>query len=432
MSFTAKILVAMAAGIATGVLFSTFSVELEPVQFLLDDVLYALGQIFVALLQMVVVPLVLVSLVCGVTSLGDVRALGRLGTKTLALYLATTLIAVMISLLVASLLVPGAGFELAGEVAYEARPAPRLGDVFVNMFPRNPVRALADGEMLQIIVFALFLGFAISLAGEKGERVSRFFSDLNDVIMRMVLLVIRTAPVGVFALVTVTFATQGIDVFRPLAGYFIAVVIGLLLHFVLVYSALVRLAGLSAIRFFGKMRAVFAFAFSTSSSGATIPLTLETLEKRLGVKNSVAAFTVPLGATINMDGTAIMQGTATVFIANVYGIDLTLADYVMVIITATLASIGTAAVPGAGLIMLTMVLSQVGLPTEGIALIIGVDRLLDMLRTVVNVTGDAAVTCYVARSEGALDISIYDDPRASLDEPLIGRRIPQHRTEGQT
>jgi Na+/H+-dicarboxylate symporter len=392
---------------------------------LVDGVFYAVGQIFINLLQMMVVPLVLVSLVCGVTALGDVRALGRLGLKTLGLYLLTTCVAIVIALTLATLMAPGSGFDLAGEIAYESRPPPPLVDVFIGMFPANPIRALADGQMLQIIVFALFLGFSLTFAGEAGQRVSRFFSDLNEVIMRMVLLVIRTAPLGVFALIARTFATQGLEIFIPLARYFVAVVVALLLHLLLTYTGLLRIAGLSIPRFFAKMRTVMTFAFSTSSSSATIPLTLNTLERRLGVKSSIAAFTVPLGATINMDGTAIMQGVATVFIANVYGVDLTLVDYLSVVLTAVLASIGTAAVPGAGLIMLAMVLAQVGLPVEGIGLIIGVDRLLDMLRTAVNVSGDAAVTCLVARSEGALDDTVYADPNVTLDEE--GVRHAQQR-----
>jgi Na+/H+-dicarboxylate symporter len=291
------------------------------------------------------------------------------------------------------------------------------------MFPTNPVRALAEGQMLQIIVFALLLGFAISVAGEAGKRVAAIFSDLDVIIMRLVLIVIKTAPLGVFALLTQTFASQGIAAFRPLAGYFIAVVLALVLHVLVTYFGLLKLAGLGARRFFGKMRSVMTFAFSTSSSNATIPVTLETLEYSLGVRNAIASFTVPLGATINMDGTAIMQGVATVFIANVYGVDLHVTDYLVVIVTATLASIGTAAVPSAGLIMLAMVLTQVGLPVEGIALIIGIDRLLDMMRTAVNVTGDSVVTCVVARTEGELDLDTFNDPdaapqAASMTEPL--------------
>jgi len=414
MSFTQKILVAMAAGILLGVGFSTFGDALQPVTgFLVDGVFNVIGRIFIALLQMMVVPLVLVSLVCGVTSIGNVRTMGRVGAKTLALYLVTTAVAVMIALAVATLLGPGKGFELAGEVAYEPRPAPPLADVIVGMFPTNPVRALAEGQMLQIIVFALFLGFAISVAGDAGKRVAAIFADLDVIIMRLVLIVIKTAPIGVFALLTQTFANQGLAVFKPLAGYFVGVVLALLLHTGITYLSLLKLAGLGVRMFFGKMRAVMTFAFSTSSSNATIPVTLETLEYSLGVRNSIAAFTVPLGATINMDGTAIMQGVATVFIANVYGVDLSMTDYLVVIVTATLASIGTAAVPSAGLIMLAMVLTQVGLPVEGIALIIGIDRLLDMLRTAVNVTGDSVITCVVARTEGELDLATFNDPAAA-------------------
>jgi DAACS family dicarboxylate/amino acid:cation (Na+ or H+) symporter len=245
--------------------------------------------------------------------------------------------------------------------------------------------------------------------------VLNFFTDLNEVIMKMILLIIKLAPIGLFTLIARTFANQGIDIFLPLAGYFLVVALALLVHLAVTYSLLLRAAGLSPIKFLGQMRAPMSFAFSTSSSSATIPVTLNTLETRLGVQNSVASFTVPLGATINMDGTAIMQGAATVFIANVYGIDLALGDFITVILTATLASIGTAAVPSAGLIMLAMVLGQVGLPVEGIALIIGIDRILDMMRTAGNVAGDGAVTCFVARTEDAMDVAIFNDPHGVLD-----------------
>ncbi len=416
MSFTQKILIAMAAGIVVGVTFSMVGAPLQPVNdVLVDGLLDAIGRIFVALLQMMVVPLVLVSIVCGVASLGDLRALGRVGVKTLGLYLLTTAIALVLALTLARVVSPGQGFDLAGEVAYQSQPPPPLTEVFVNMFPANPVRALAEGQMLQIIFFALLLGFAITRAGEAGRRIGAIFSDLNAVIMKMVSLVIRTAPLGVFALITTTFAAQGLELFRPLAGYAIVVAVSLLLHVCLTYTAVLRLARLSPIAFLTKMRAVMTFAFSTASSSATIPLTLGTVKKRLGVGNSVASFTVPLGATINMDGTAIMQGVATVFIANVYGVDLVLADYLTVVLIATLASIGTAAVPSAGLIMLAMVLGQVDLPVEGIALIIGIDRLLDMMRTAVNVCGDGAVTCLVARTERALDLATFNDPDAVMD-----------------
>ena len=264
--------------------------------------------------------------------------------------------------------------------------------------------------MLQIIVFALLFGVAVTMAGERGRHVLNFFNDLNAVIMHMVDLVMALAPLGVFALIARTFATQGLDVFRPMLGYFLVVLAALLLHAFGTFSLLLRVfARMSPLRFFAKMRPVMAFAFSTASSSATIPVNMKTVEGRLGVGNSVASFTVPLGATINMDGTAIMQGVATVFIANVYGINLGMGDFLMVIVTATLASVGTAGVPGVGLIMLAMVLKQVGLPVEGVALIIGVDRLLDMVRTAVNVTGDAVASCVMARSENALDMDVFLD-----------------------
>jgi Na+/H+-dicarboxylate symporter len=413
-SFTQKILLGMAAGILVGAALASFGAEVPALnRFLVDGVFHVLGAIFVAVLQMMVVPLVLVSLVCGVTALGDLSALGRLGAKTLALYLATTAVAIVLALALAHAIAPGEGFELAGNVTYHASEAPPLSDVLINMVPINPVRALAEGQMLQIIVFALLFGFAVTLAGERGRHVVNLFTDLNEVILKMVFVVIKMAPIGVFALVASTFATQGLEIFKPLAGYFGAVVLALVLHVGLTYSVLLRLAGLNPLTFLMKMRTPMTFAFSTSSSSATIPVTLNTLETRLGVQNSVAAFTIPLGATINMDGTAIMQGVATVFVANVYGVELHLYDYLTVILTATLASIGTAAVPSAGLIMLAMVLRQVGLPVEGIGLIIGIDRLLDMLRTAVNVTGDAAVTCAVAHSEGALALGTFDDRGAA-------------------
>lgn len=416
MSFTQKILIAMAAGIVVGVTFSVVGAPLQAVSdVLVDGLLDAVGRIFVVLLQMMVVPLVLVSIVCGVASLGGLGALGRVGVKTIGLFLVTTAIALVIALTLAILVSPGEGFALAGDVDYTTQTPPPLSDVFVNMFPANPVRALADGQMLQIIVFALLLGFAINLSGEAGRRVGAVFSDLNEVIMKLVTIVIRTAPIGVFALVATTFAAQGLDLFRPLAGYAMVLVLGLLLHVGLTYTLVLRLARLSSIGFLTKMRAVLMFAFSTASSGATLPLTLATVRKRLGVGDSVASFSVPLGATINMDGTAIMLGVATVFISNVYGIDLSVGDYLAVVLTATLASIGTAAVPSAGLIMIALVLGQVGLPVEGIALIIGIDRLLDMLRTAVNVCGDGAVSCFVARSEGVLDYATFNDPDAALD-----------------
>ncbi len=426
MSFTQRILLGMLAGIVVGVAVNGLAGDSTAVQTLLIDGLFrVVGTIFVALLQLMVVPLVLVSLVCGVTALGDPRTLGRVGGKTLGLYLITTAIAIVLALSFAMLISPGEGFVISDQdIVYDGNDPPPFADVLINMVPQNPVRAMVEGQMLQIIVFALLFGFSITLAGERGKHVINFFTDLNEVIMQMIFLIIKLAPIGVFALLARTFANEGLALIVPLAGYFGTVVVALLLQLFVTYSLLLRTFGLSPMRFLMQMRAPMSFAFSMSSSSATIPVTLNTLETRLGVQNSIASFTVPLGATINMDGTAIMQGVATVFIANVYGIDLHLTDFLTVVLTATLASIGTAAVPSAGLIMLAMVLGQIGLPVEGIALIIGIDRLLDMLRTAVNVAGDGAVTCVVAQSEGALDRQVFADPEGMLS--AAERRAAPH------
>ena len=380
---------------------------------LIQQIFFVIGSIFVSLLKMMVVPLVFVSLIGGITALGDVNALGRIGAKALALYLCTTAIAITIALSLAVIIAPGQGFNADETATFQGKEAPSLSNVIINMVPSNPVSAMADGNMLQIIVFALLFGIAITLAGEKGKHVLNFFDDLNEVIMKLVEIVMKLAPLGVFCLITKTFATQGIEIILPLANYFFVVVTALILHAFGTFGLLLQILGrFNPLTFFKKMRSVMIFAFSTASSNATIPVTLKSAEEKMGVKNSVASFTVPLGATINMDGTAIMQGVATVFIANVYGVNLDLSDYLTVITTATLASIGTAGVPGVGLIMLAMVLAQVGLPVEGIALIIGVDRLLDMLRTAVNVTGDTAVTCIISKSENAIDLETFNDPKA--------------------
>ena len=293
----------------------------------------------------------------------------------------------------------------------EPRP---LTETLIGLFPTNPVRAMAEGNMLQIIVFSILFGVALTLSGGHGQKILAAFKDLNEVILRLVMLLMTLAPYGVFCLIARVFAQEGLGAIFELSKYFFLVLAMLLVHAFVTYPLVLRLlGGLSPGRFFRKMRDPLALAFSTASSNATLPVTLENVERRLGAHNSVASFTVPLGATINMDGTAIMQGVATGFIAQAYGIDLGLGGYLMVVLTATLASIGTAGVPGVGLVMLAMVLRQVNLPVEGIAIIIGVDRLLDMVRTAVNITGDSAVTCVVAHSEGKLDLEVYENPQAS-------------------
>jgi Na+/H+-dicarboxylate symporter len=405
---TFKILVGMAAGIATGLALNAVGVSGWLETFAVSGVLHVGGAIFLASLKLLVVPLVFVSLVCGTAALDDIRKLGRVGAKTLVLYLTTTAIAITLALSAAELVRPGEGFDLETEAVFQSKEAPSLTAVFIDLFPTNPIQAMAEGNMLQIIVFAVLFGVALTLAGTPGRRLLAIFEDLNSVIMRLVMLLMSLAPYGVFCLLAKVFALQGFAAMAPLLRYFFVVLGVLLVHVLLTYPSLLRvLARLSPIVFFRNMRDPIALAFSTASSNATLPVTLETVEHRLGVRNSIASFTVPLGATINMDGTAIMQGVATGFIAQAYGIDLSTTDYLMVVLTATLASIGTAGVPGVGLIMLAMVLRQVNLPVEGIGLILGVDRLLDMVRTAVNVTGDAAVSCVVAVSENQLSDEVF-------------------------
>jgi len=362
------------------------------------------GQIFIVTLKLLVVPLVFVSLACGASNLSGGTSLGRIGIKTLFLYLFTTAAAISLALIVANIINPGLGMSLASDTVFVAKESPPIKQVFLEIFPSNPVKAMAEGNMLQVIVFAILVGVAISKSGEHGSRLRDSLDDWNEVIMKLVLMLMSVAPIGVFCLMTTVFANMGFGGIFDLAKYFFNVVLVLVLHFACTYFLLLRfLAGLNPLRFYKDFYPVMVYAFSTSSSSATLPITLETLEKKMGVRKEVASFTAPLGATINMDGTAIMQGVATVFIAQAYSVEIGLAGYMTVILTATMASIGTAGVPGVGLITLALVLQQVGLPVEGIALIIGVDRLLDMLRTSVNVGGDATVASIVAKSEGKLD-----------------------------
>lgn len=421
MSLTNRILLAMLGGICLGSVLNLLahgsSVD-DTLRALIDDWLVGglfdvLGRVFVASLKLLVVPLVFVSLVCGSSSLGDSARMGPIAGKTLLFYLATTAIAVSGALFAAVIIGPGSAIELDSSATFTPTAPPPVKEVLVNIFPSNPIKAMADGEMLQIIVFALLFGYALSRSGEAGRRLGGFFTDLEAVIMKMVGILMGLAPYGVFALLARLFAQMGLAAVLDLVVYFLTVLGLLLFHGTVTYSLILKtLTGLPPRILLRKMRSVWAFAFSTASSGATLPITLRTVEKKLGVHNTVAGFTIPLGATVNMDGTAIMQGVATVFIAQVYGVDLSLSAYITVILTATLASIGTAAVPGVGLITLAMVLNQAGLPVEGIALIIGVDRLLDMVRTMVNVTGDATAAVVVSRSEAQFDEDVFFDPNA--------------------
>jgi Na+/H+-dicarboxylate symporter len=408
MSLTIRIVIGMGAGMVVGLLLNAIGVTGFVDDYVVGGLFHVVGAVFLKSLMLLVVPLVFVSLVCGTAALEDLTKLSRVGGKTITLYLVTTATAISLALLAAVVVRPGADFDLETATVFTAREPPSLTETIINLFPSNPVQAMAEGNMLQIIVFAGLFGLALTLAGAPGKRVLSIFGDLNEVIMKLVMLLMELAPYGVFALIAKVFALQGFGAIGPLVKYFSVVLGVLLLHVFATYPLLLKgIAGLSPFTFFRNMRAPLALAFSTASSNATLPVTLETVEHRLGVDNSIASFTVPLGATINMDGTAIMQGVATAFIAQAYGIDIGVTGYLMVVLTATLASIGTAGVPGVGLIMLAMVLRQVNLPVEGIGLIIGVDRLLDMARTAVNVSGDAAVACIVAKSEGQFSPEVF-------------------------
>jgi Na+/H+-dicarboxylate symporter len=418
MSLTKKIIIFMIAGAIVGIGINTLGLNDNELTstYVVGGLFKVVGTLFIKLLKMMVVPLVFVSLFCGAAALREPSQLGKLGGKTLLLYLFTTAVALVLAITFAYLINPGVGFNIPHDfVPYVGKEAPSFISVILDMVPSNPIEAFAEGKMLQIIVFSILLGLGATMAGKAGQRVIDFFTDLNGVIMKLVHLIMELAPYAVFALIAKVFSELGFGAIKTLSGYFFTVLLVLFIHALVVYPTLLTtLARLNPLIFLSKIKTAMVFAFGSASSNATIPVTMRTVTKRIGVSQKVASFTIPFGATINMDGTAIMQGVATIFIANVYGIDLTMAQLGTVILMATLASIGTAGVPGVGLLMLSGVLAQVGLPVEGIGLILGIDRLLDMTRTAVNITGDAAVTCIVAKSAGEFDQEIFNDPHAGV------------------
>lgn len=421
MSLTMKVVLGLILGLITGVIINTFFSENQVIDtWLTKGIFHMLGAMFINSLKMLVVPLVTFSLICGVCGIGDIAALGRIGIKSFLLYVLTTAVAITTAILLANIIGPGQGFEMEGiEVAkVTAKEAPPITQIFIDIIPGNPITAFANGDMLSIIFYAIMVGVSLLMIGKAVRPVVEGAEMLNEVAMKLVDIVMSVAHIGVFCLIAKTFAEQGIGLLMPMASYFLTVLGALAIHlFITILVLLYVFTRYNPLTFMNKMRDAQAFAFSTASSSATIPVTLRAVKEKLGVNNSVASFTVPLGATINMDGTAIMQGVATVFIANVYGIELGIAGYVTVIGMAVLASIGTAGVPGVGLIMLAMVLNQVGLPLEGIGIILGVDRLLDMCRTAVNITGDAMVSTVVAKGENKIDLDIYNDPDAGAFDP---------------
>ena len=409
---TTWILISLAAGIIVGVLCSIVAPKGSAFNtYIIEGIVYVFGQWLIRLMQMLVVPLVFCSIVCGAASMSDPKMLGKVGVGTIAMYLCTTALAVTVAILLASLTSPGIGLDLASVVTAEPSETSTdqtLVQTLVNIVPTNIVAAMNDGSMLQIIFFALILGFILGRLGEKVTTVNRFFTQFNAVMMYMIGLILKVAPIGIFCLVMRTFADLGFSGILPMVKFIGTVYLSLFTQLLVVYVLLLFLfTRLNPLRFLRKMLPVMLFAFSTSSSSATIPLNMETLEKKIGVDTRVASFTIPLGATINMEGTAIMQGAAVVFIAQAFGIDLSTTALVTVVVMAVTASIGTAGVPGVGTIMLAMVFETVGLPAEGMAMIMGIDRLLDMGRTAINVTGDAVVTTCMAHINGMLDVSVF-------------------------
>jgi Na+/H+-dicarboxylate symporter len=398
-NLTKRIFFGFAVGIFFGSLINLIpfnqELKLEIINFLNFG-----GEIFLKTIKMLVVPIVFFSLVNGVTNLNNIQSLGRIGLKSIGLYILTTFLAITISLIIANFINPGEGISKnLGTSSMDIKAPPSFLEILIDIVPSNPFQSLVEGNMLQIIFFAILIGSALSTI-KSLTTLKKFFFDFNEVVMKILSFIMIVAPLGIFCLIAKTFATQGLSSIFELIKYFLVVILVLFIHVFLVYLPVIKFIGkIGYYRFFMGMREALLFSFSTSSSSATIPLTLQCLKKNFSIKEKIVSFTVPLGATINMDGTAIMQGVATVFIANLYGIDLLITDYISIILTATLASIGTAGVPGVGIIMLGMVLGQVGLPLEGIAIVMGVDRFLDMLRTSVNISGDAMVSIVINKTE---------------------------------
>ena len=396
---TTRIFIALIAGAIVGIALNMFAADVDFVQnVLVNGIFYVVGQGFIRLMQMLVVPLVFCSLICGATAIGDSKTLGKVGVKIIGFYIFTTMMAVAVALGIGLLIKPGMGLDMSqiqtAEVAASSDSV-SFAETLLNIIPKNPIGALANGEMLQVIVFALIVGVILAKLQDKTQLVTNFFQQGNDIMMEMTMMVMGLAPIGVFCLISKTFAGLGFSAMVPMFKYMGAVLLALLTR-------------LNPLRFLKKFAPVMGFAFSTATSNATIPMNIDTLEEKIGVNRRISSFTIPLGATINMDGTSIMQGVAVVFVAQAFGIQLSPADYLTVIATATLASIGTAGVPSVGLVTLAMVFDSVGLPVAGIGLIMGIDRILDMARTAVNITGDAICTTIVAHQDGALDKSVFN------------------------
>ncbi|WP_228289159.1 dicarboxylate/amino acid:cation symporter [Marinobacter salinisoli] len=409
MALWKKILIGMVLGCIVGAVMGPDAEILKPI-----------GTLFINAIKMLIVPLVFCSLIVGVTSMKDTRKMGRIGLKSVALYLGTTAVAISIGLGLGAIVAPGAGVNMAVDaVAPAAKEAPSLIQTLLNMIPKNPVDALAAGNILQIIVFALGLGISLNLVGEKAEPAIQVFESLAEGMYKLTELVMKLAPYGVFGLMAWVAGKYGMDILMPLIKVVGAVYLGALVLVVLVYSMLISTVGrLNPIQYLKGLVNPAAVAFTTTSSSGTLPATIKAAREDLGVSKGISSFVLPLGATINMDGTALYQGVCALFIAQAFGVDLAFSDYLLIIATSTLASVGTAGVPGAGLIMLSLVLTTVGLPMEGLAIVAGIDRILDMARTTVNVCGDMMVSVLVGKSENELDEAVYNKTAAESTEVL--------------
>ena len=400
LSLIAKIGVGFIIGLILGFIIGPMAPNSPFIADIVIPLLQLVGNIFLALLKMLIVPLVFSSLIMGASSIGDPKVLGRIGVKTVAFYLGTTVVAIAIGLVLGNIIQPGVGMAIEGAKAAAKEPE-TVFNVILNVFPANPLKALVEGVMLQVIVFAPFLGVAATLIGEKGRAFLEFNSSLAEVMFKVTAIVMKTAPYGIFALIAVTAAKYGPAVLAPFAKVIFAVYLGCFLQVVIVYSGLITgIVHKSPLWFLRGVREAMLAAFVTRTSAGVLPISMNNVQNNLGVSEDVSAFVLPLGATINMDGTAIYEGICALFVAQAFGIDLSFGAQLGILMTATLASIGTAGVPGAGLIMLSMVLVSAGLPIEGMALVAGIDAVLDMARTCVNVTGDMCVSTVIAKTEG--------------------------------
>lgn len=408
-SLTKKIFISMLLGALFGILVQSLKSEFIRDTIILNGFVKVLSSIFLSSIKMMVVPLVFVSLTCGAASIESIKKLGRVGGKTFFFYITTTCIAITIGILLSIVIKPGTGLDMSHLLVNEPVISQNKSfiDIIIEIVPTNPFESFVKGDMLQVIFFSILFGLSISMVGKKSSLVKNFFDSLNEVIMKLVQLIMNFAPFGVFALMANTFATIGFNAMIPLIKYMIVILLSLLIHSLFIYGGLFKaFTRLSIKPFLKKFIKPASIVFSTASSNSALPVTLEAMDE-MGVDNSISSFTIPLGSTINMDGTAIMQGVAAIFISQAYNMNLSITNILTIILTATLASIGTAGVPGVGMVMLSMVLQSVGLPIEGIGLILGIDRILDMCRSTVNTMGDCICTIIISKSENSFDENKY-------------------------